>query len=696
MKQRKYAQLMGSAAFAALSLGCPTASFAQDTSSQQVIVLDTITLTGEKISRSIDKTASSVAVITAEDMDESPQIETVAEATANIPNLSYANEGGFAGAPTIRGQDSEGPNSGATAFFGGTQPRTSINLDGHNLNYNELVFSSSAVWDVDAIEVFRGPQTVAQGANSIAGAIIVNTKDPTFTPEGAVQLEYGSRNKRRVSAMYSAPISDDLAARVALDYSARDTFIDYTNPAYLETGTGHDFASRNARVKLLWQPADLPGFEAKLTFSHTNTDRPTWEAATIPYDELNSATTSNPSWSQRTNTTVLDLSYDMGNGIELTNQLQYSDGHTFRDTMPTASGTAILDTRNISNETRATFGTEDDVLSGVVGLYVSRTTADELLYLRGTTTYEDEKESLGLFAETNWRFADRWILTAGLRYQRDQTRREGVATLAREVLDYGKTFDAWLPKLSLAYEVAPETTVGALISKGYNPGGTSLNLSDGLYYDYDAEEVWNYEIFGRARLLEDRLFLTGNLFYSDFRDAQRYALVELPGSSVWSSFTTNAERAKSYGMEVAADYQHNDSLRLRAGLGLLKTEISEFSNAAGEYDSTEFARAPRKTLSLGADWDITPELRLSGNLRYTDGYFSDDANDDDRHVDSYTIANARMTYAPRENMEVFAYVNNVFDENAATFIRPAATMTGGFEATVIEPREMGVGLKMTF
>jgi outer membrane receptor protein involved in Fe transport len=61
-------------------------------------------------------------------------------------------------------------------------PRATINLDGHYLNYNEMYFGAPSVWDVDSIEVYRGPQTTSQGANAIAGAIVVKTKDPTFTP----------------------------------------------------------------------------------------------------------------------------------------------------------------------------------------------------------------------------------------------------------------------------------------------------------------------------------------------------------------------------------------------------------------------------------------------------------------------------------------------------------------------------------
>ncbi|MBJ6945673.1 TonB-dependent receptor plug domain-containing protein, partial [Vibrio cholerae] len=77
------------------------------------------------------------------------------DALLGTPNVNFPASGGLGGAPTIRGQDSEGPNSGATAFFGGTVPRTVVNIDGHNLTYNELVFGNVPIWDVNSIEVFR-------------------------------------------------------------------------------------------------------------------------------------------------------------------------------------------------------------------------------------------------------------------------------------------------------------------------------------------------------------------------------------------------------------------------------------------------------------------------------------------------------------------------------------------------------------
>ncbi|WGR56967.1 MULTISPECIES: TonB-dependent receptor plug domain-containing protein [Paracoccus] len=127
--------------------------------------LDEIVLTGEKQARSVKHTASSVAILTARDLEENGGQDSVADAATGIANVTYVASGGQGGAPTIRGQDSEGAHSGAVAFFGGTAPRLAFTLDGHSLGYNEIVWGSQALWDVESIEVFRGPQTATQGAN---------------------------------------------------------------------------------------------------------------------------------------------------------------------------------------------------------------------------------------------------------------------------------------------------------------------------------------------------------------------------------------------------------------------------------------------------------------------------------------------------------------------------------------------------
>lgn len=435
--------------------------------------------------------------------------------------------------------------------------------------------------------------------------------------------------------------------------------------------------------------------EAKLTFSHTDVNWPTWEAATKPYDKLDSIANSNPSWASRTNVAVGDISYDIGNGVEIFNQLQYSDEHAVRTLEQASNGGAVIDQKNVSNETRVTFGDARSVLNGVGALYLSSTDSDsEVVVPRGPSIFDDHKDSLGAFAELNYRFAERWTLSGGLRYQRDRIQRSGSSALARSDLDYDKTFDAWLPKVSLAYELSDDATVGALVSKGYNPGGVTLGFVSGEYVPFEAETVWNYEIFGRARTLDGRLTLTANLFYDDFRDAQRYVTSEMVDSYI-EAVTVNAEKARSYGLEVGFDYRVRKDLRIKGGVGLLETKITEFSRAKVDYEGHEFGRAPGYTLNLGADWDITPQVTLTGRIRRSDGYYSDDANDAAAFVDGYTVADARVTYTPGKSFQLFTYVKNLFDKRSATYLR-ASRSVGGYEATVVEPRQIGVGVKLAF
>lgn len=586
--------------------------------------------------------------------------------------------------------------------FAGAVPRATINVDGHYLNNNESYFGATSVWDVDSIEVFRGPQTTSQGANAIAGAIIVNTKDPTFTREGAYQAEIGNYNSKRASFMLSGPlVENELAGRIAVDYSGRDTFIDYIASGYNGEGTDVDFKALNARGKLLWQPSEIPGFEAKLTYSLNKTNRPTQESAYLPFDELNSYATTMPTWEQDTHTGILDISYDFGNGYKFHNQTQYSDSSVHRK-MPTAgSGAADIEQTNFSNEARVTFGEQDDVLSGVAGVYYAHVSTDETLDLRGTSTFDDTKDNLGLFSELTWKMAEQWTLTGGLRYQQDRIQRAGISTFApSDPVDLDKTFSALLPKLSLTYAVTPEWNVGALVSRGYNPGGVSLDFAvqapeTPQWRNFEDESIWNYELFTRASLLEDRLMLSGNLFYMDFKNAQYNIPAEI-SPNVYSSYTINADKAHSYGLEIAADYQVLDSLTLKASAGVLRTKIDEITlDTQTSYEGNEFARSPGYMLSFGVSWDATEKLNISGQVRHTDGYYSNVANTPALAVGSYTVADARMSYQFTDAFQVYGYVKNIFDERAPTYMQENRGI-GGLEAAITPPRMFGVGVRGSF
>ncbi|WP_417281076.1 TonB-dependent receptor [Celeribacter sp.] len=666
----------------------------------EIIMLDPIIVSGEKVDRDLSETSTSVSVVgEAEIENQKVGRATIDEVVASTPNVIYPDN---VSAPVIRGIDTQGPQNGAVAFFGGTVPRGTVSVDGHYQDFYELTFGASSTWDVDTVEVFSGPQTTSQGANAIAGAIVVNTKDPTFTPEGAYRAEYGSYNTRRLSFAYSNALSDDLAGRIAVDYSGRDGIIDYTNPGFVPGDANLDFENLNLRGKLLWKPAEIAGLEMMLTLAHSDGNRPTQEMATTPYDDLdNSYATSLPSLDVEVNTATLDVNYDFFNGMKLFNQLQVSQADTLRTT-GIGRGDAIIKSDEVSNEIQLSFGDSEDELSGLVGFYAKKVDRSDDLWLYTAkadgvtpdTVYEDEKTYLGLFGETTWNFADRWSLNAGLRIEKDRIQREGTSLRMSEDVDYDETFTEVLPRLALSYELTPDWTVGALYSKGYNPGGVSPNFTTGTWEEFKAETIDNYELFARARLMGDQMFLTANLFYMDYANAQ-YNILNEVGPGDFNTYTINAEESYAYGLDLGIDYAPSSVLTLNGSLGLLKTKITEISRNT-DFEDNSFAKAPPVTLSLGADWAMTDQIRVGGQLRHVaGGYFSDAENTEDYKIGNYTITDLQASYAFNDGIELYGYVNNIFDIREDTFKQFNRTQ-GGTEAAITAPRTVGIGIRGTF
>ena len=692
--------MSGVAAALVLMQMCVSPAVAQDAGAPQgaagardVRALEEVVVTGEKVRRSLRETASSVEVVSGDKVRERPEAENVQDVLRSVPNVLYTGSGS---APVIRGVEGQGSNSGSGAFFGGTVPRARINVDGHNLGFWETVFGTTSIWDVESIEVFRGPQTAAQGANSIAGAILVNTRDPGFVPEREVQLQVGNRKGRRASAVLSGPLSgEQLAARLAVDHASRNTYIDYVNPAYRRGDTDLDPSNSSVRLKFLFTPTAVPELESKLTLSWLRTNQPTSEAANAPHDRLQSNTLTMPSFNTRAWTGVHDISYDLTPGVTLSNQLQYTRSKTERVSVPFSNGGAYMNYRDFSEEFRVNFKQPDSALSGVVGLYLDQVDSDDLLYVRGTTAFDDEKRSLGIFSEGTWRFGDGWSLTAGLRYQNDKVKRAGATSFSRNTLDFDESYHKLLPRLSLAHDVNPVTTVGVLVSRGYNPGGVGLQFANGQFYTFQPETMWNHELFARTRVLDNRLALTANLFHAQHRDSQLVTPDYLNGV-LFGNVVRNADRSRAYGLELSADYAATDRLSVQASLGLLRTRINRFSDANGQaFVGNEFAKAPGHMVGLNLIWKATDPLELSLGARHVDGYYSNDDNQLVYHVDGYTVANARASWQASKSWRFYAYVDNLFDERKPTYGYEDRT-AGGAVATVLEPRSFGVGVNVKF
>lgn len=656
--------------------------------------LGTLLLRGDRSLLSEFDSSASVSVTTSEDLQRTPSVRTIEDVLNRTPNIS--EDPGNLNGVSIRGVDSAGPTGGAGAFSGGFRPRASVVVDGRTLSQFEATASVTSLYDIDQVEVFRGPQTASQGVNAIAGSTYIFTRDPTFFSESGVQLELGERNAVGIAGFVSGPIFEDqLAFRLTGEFSEEDFFLNFGTDVFPDANS---LINRTLRGKLLWEPRSVQGFSALITLSYTDDSQPRNIIAIPPYEDLIARDANDPGlFEQESLGTILELNYDFASALSLSSVTTFSD-YDIR-LASEGAGTPDLsigtfDGKEWSNETILRFGERTDQLSGLVGFRYSDSSQTDNVAIFAPAfpaqTLADDKTSLGIFGELTYRVTEKLNLTGGLRYQEDSQERQGAFIFVP--VDYNETFAELLPKFEVAYDASETTRYGLSVSKGFNPGGFTVDLARGQLDTYDEETVWNYELFYRASALDGRLNLGANLFFSDWSGFQRRTVTGFdPGTGLPLASFENVD-AESYGLEIDFDYQVSNQLSVYGGLGLLETSFSEVVSP-GVTEDFEFAQAPNYSGSIGLDYRPIDNLTISGQMRFTDSYFSDDANSAVDKISSFMIADLSARYEFENGATVYGFITNVFDEGTATTQFTSALGTFG---TVIEPRTFGFGLEMIF
>ncbi len=654
--------------------------------------LDQITVTGERTERTIQETSSSVSVTTSEDLERIPGPKTVESLLVRTPNINATGASNVA--PTIRGLDSTGVASAGSGFIGGARPRTTVQVDGRAQSLFEYTFGETPTWDVEQVEVFRGPQTTTQGRNSIAGAIFVRTKDPSYEYETEGQTVIGNFGTRQFSAVANAPILEDqVAVRLAFDFRDHRTFLNVNG---LTQPTGADPTAdnyRNVRGKVLFEPKKLPDLQAKLTYSYNDTTRPQTEFADAPFEERTRFNQNFSVFQTETHSFTMEANYFLSDALESRTTTSYLISEIQRRA-PAGQGLVDADHRELAVESVLDYRDEELGLKGLVGVSGIFTHQDDAVDASalglGVAELEDDITSTGVFGELTWTPIHWLDLTAGGRFQRDSQDRFGVNSggAVRLFVDFEEVYYEFLPKAGAAFRLSDDLTVGATVQKGYNPGGFTVSFTTFQQDIFLEETVWNYEAYWRANLLNDRLAFNGNIFYSDFENQQLTSTVFIGANPV--SFLDNAEDTRTYGLEADVQYFPSDELELYGGLGLLDTEIREFtSSSTGAVPGNELQRAPNVTLTAGINYEPLEGFLMGIEGLYVSEFFSDDANTERERINGYFVANAQLSYT-YENLRAFASVTNIFDTDyeLQTFA-PSSGLLG-------DPREYVVGMHMKF
>lgn len=621
---------------------------------------DEIVVTGERIPRTVRQTASSVAVFNEDDVEASGA-NRADQILALIPNVQLGN--GTQG-PAIRGLDTTGPLAALPAFLGGNRPRTTIIVDGRPVTYNEFVFGSFPLWDLDRIEVFRSPQTTTQGRNSIAGAIFVNTNDASFEPEYRARGIIGDYKLRQASLLASGPIAgDDVAVRVAGDFRYSRTTSDIRDTME-DADPNHDVYGL-LRAKLLANPS--PSTRLALTYTHTQSQAPQIVGVTAPFGERRDESGSYGVFRINVDSLTSTIRHQIGSNLTANILVTAGDSKTRRLAAP-GLGQTRIDGRDWSAEAIVDWSPKDPlrIVGGISHAHVALKQFIDLSRLSGAIgRFRDWQDGTGIFADAEIALTSRATATVGIRYQRDRQERRGA--LAADTfsipVDFIGEFDAWLPKLTFAYDVTSRLRLGALVQKAYNPGGTTIRVDTLRPDNFKAETLWDYELFARAELADGRATATANLFYYDMREAQRSKgiIIFAPsGDGVGFSNLFNIPKARTYGAEGQLNWHASDKLSATIAVGLLQTKIVETDDESADWDGNEFDRSPHFTGAASIDWRPSDRWRLSAQVRHHGPYFSDPENSPERRVDSGTNMDVRAEYS-MGRVAIFGQIRNLLD-----------------------------------
>lgn len=646
---------------------------AEEAKKEESLQLKEVVITGEKIQRSQDKTLSSVAVVTSEDMriHGDQDLQGVLDRTPGVYAQSGNENWGIRGIP-VSGFDDQGP-----AAMNGA---VSVYVD-DALQVNRLLtHNPMQLWDMEQVEIYRGAQSTTQGRNSLAGAIIMKSKDPTFDPEFSVRSNAGKYGERGASAMANGSLVDGIiAGRLAVDYQTSDGYIENE---FLDMDA-NQLRSSNIRGKFLILPSD--DMDVLLTFSRTK-QRSGLNATAASngkpdYYSIYENTETYNTLNQNTATAKVDYRLDDFWTLTSVTSGTWSKYDSILDFDRT---TAVNPTQTAPRHHEQSLGSQEfrlgyasDRVDGVIGVYLGRSKGeiDDQLVNNGTVLLNQKGDikirSQALFGELNWEFVDDWKLITGLRWDHEKNNTKinypiRVVSVTDPVVDEDISSSVLLPKIGISHDLTENQVLGLTWQRGYRSGGVNIR-SRARHDSYDPEFTSTYELAWRGNWLDRRLRTTANLYHTTWKDQQ----VSFRNLADNTTQVSNAADSRMIGLEFSAEYLVTSQLLVNAGFAYNDTKYKSFVRDGVDLSGYEFVYAPKKMANVGANYTFGNGLMIGGDVIYQGQSISNFDSNSAREItkvrrnDGVTLVNLNAEY-PIGNLTLSGYVHNLFDEEYVT------------------------------
>ncbi len=693
--------------------------------------LDVIVVTANRREENLQDVAISAATL------DSSRVKSIFDAGADItalaaqvPGLFVESSNGRA-APRfyIRGL-------GNTDFDLAASQPVSVIMD--DVVMENVTLKAFPLFDVDRIEVLRGPQGTLFGSNTPAGTVKIDTNKPEqeFSAQGS--LSYGSYNTISLDGgVGGALVEDTVSGRISVMYQGRDNFIDNGFTGEEDVYGGFDqFAVRGQllitpsdRLSILGsvQYSDLDGtstlFRANILGPGNNDLNRNYDRKTVFYD----AGAGNQS-QYEVFSSSLKLEY-AGDGATLTTITSYqeSNGSSRGDIdggnlvtgpgfIPFPSDTKdSIDLYQFTQEVRLA-SADDGPLQWQVGGFVFK--SDFTVLTEGFTfpppvTVRHQDLSWALFGQGTYQLTDMVKVTGGLRYTDDEKNFfvvSGAPLNFREVSEGRLSWD-----LSAFADVSDDVSVYARVASGFR--APTIQGRDVAFFAQPSvatsEKIMSYEVGFKSELADRRIRLNGAIFTYTVEDPQFTAV----GGANNLVQLVNANEGKAWGFELDSAFQITDNFLITAGLSYNDTEINDDTLAVGIcaqctvtdpivniggnnralVDGNPFPNAPEWIGDITARYSVP--LAGGGEIfAYTDWTYQGATNfflyeSLEFNSENQVEGGLRVGYvAPDGNYEVAAFARNITDED---------NVKGGIDfnnntAFVNEPRTFGISVRVNY
>jgi outer membrane receptor protein involved in Fe transport len=658
--------------------------------------------------------------------------EDVRALSARVPSLNIESSNGrLAPRFYIRGL-------GNTDFDLAASQPVSVIVD--EVVLENVLLKSTPLFDVDRVEVLKGPQGTLFGRNTPAGIVKFDTRRPTFEEEGYGTLAYGNRNTVTAEGAFSGALVEDvLAMRVSGLLQRRDDFIDNAFTGEDDALGGYtEFAGR---VQLLYKPnekfealarahfRDFNGtsaiFRANIFEPGTNNLVSNFDRETVFFNGGGNNPAEAQGWGAN-----LNLSYDFGSvtltsisAIETGSNSSRGDidGGFVDENGVTGPGLIFFqsDTRDglddlqqITQEIRLASNESDSPLSWQVGFFYfdsDLTIETDPVFTIQQVTHTNQ--SWAVFGQAAYAFTDELIFTAGLRYTEDDkdfTAAGLPASFDREVSDEKLTWD-----FALAYQAADNVNLFVRHARGFR--APTIQGRDVVFgappSTADSETVMSYEVGAKTEFLDNRLRLNVAAFYYVLKDQQ---LTAAGGDFTNTIRLLNAEKGVGYGFEADATFAFSEYLTGTLGFAWTETEIQDDDLAVGTcaqcttldplnafgqalIDGNPFPQAPDYTVSLLVNYERP--ISDTGSVFMTTDWFVQGKTNfplyESAEFNSSGTFEGGLRAGYRHNdgqYEVAAFARNITNENNLKGAIDFTANTGFLN----EPRTFGIQFSASF